>query len=112
MAQQSSPCRFLLWVQLVQGAVDTHGDVQVVQSSILADFVHHSRHPGAAYLSGAPGHRAAHFLDDDAVVTGAVESQLLQDGPDLQQRQTIAGEQQRGQRSANSSTVFGSVSAV
>lgn len=82
--------RVLLWVQLVERAVHTHGDVQVVQSPVLTDLVHHRRHSGSADLSGATGHGAAHLLDDNTVITGAVESQLLQDRPDLQQRQTIA----------------------
>lgn len=88
----------LLWVQLVERAVHAHGDVQVVQSSVLTDLVHHGGHPGSADLSRAAGHRAAHLLDDNTVVAGAVEPQLLQDRPDLQQRQTIAAEQEGGGR--------------
>lgn len=79
-----------LWVEFVKRAVHAHGDVQVVQRSVLSDLVHHGRHPGSADLRGAAGHGAAHLLDDDAVVAGAVEPQLLQDRPDLQQRQTVA----------------------
>lgn len=79
-----------LWVEFVKRAVHAHGDVQVVQASVLPDLIHHGRHAGSADLSGAAGHGAAHLLDDDAVVAGAVEAQLLQDSPDLQQRQTVA----------------------
>lgn len=96
-------------MQLVERAVHAHGDVQVVQAAVLADLVHHGGHAGAADLGRAAGHRAAHLLHDDAVVTGAGEAQLLQDRPDLQQRQAIAveGEEggERGERSANSSRV-------
>lgn len=91
----------LLWVQLVQRAVHAHGNVQVVQSPVLTDLVHHSSHPGSADLSRAAGHRAAHLLDDNTVITGAVEPQLLQDRPDLQQRQTIAVEQERAGESVS-----------
>lgn len=90
--------RLLLWVQLVQRAVHAHGDIQVVHASVLTDLVDHGSHSGSADLSGAAGHRATHLLDDDTVITGAVEPQLLQDRPDLQQRQTIAVEQERGGR--------------
>lgn len=38
----------------------------------------------------------AHLFDDDAVVTGAVQAQVLQDGSDLQQSQPVAGEGARG----------------
>lgn len=79
-----------LWVEFVKRAVHAHGDVQVVQASVLPDLIHHGRHAGSADLSGAAGHGAAHLLDDDAVVAGAVEAELLQDSPDLQQRQTVA----------------------
>lgn len=86
----------LLWVQLVERAVHAHGDIQVLQPSVLTDLVHHGRHPGSADLSRAAGHGAAHLLDDNTVITGAVEPQLLQDRPDLQQRQTIAVEGGQG----------------
>jgi len=86
------PPRALLRVQLVERAVHAHRGVQVVQASVLTDLVHHGGHAGSAHLRRAAGHRAAHLLHDDAVVAGAVEPQLLQDGPDLQQRQTIAVE--------------------
>lgn len=107
----------LLWVQLVERAVHAHGNIQVVQPSVLTDLVHHSSHSGSADLSRAAGHGAAHLLDDNTVITGAVEPQLLQDRPDLQQRQTIAVEQggrgERGcQRSANSGRVTGYLTAV
>lgn len=84
----------LLWVQLVERAVHAHGNIQVVQSSVLTDLVHHSSHSGSADLSRTAGHRATHLLDDNTVITGAVEPQLLQDRPDLQQRQTIAVEKE------------------
>lgn len=38
----------------------------------------------------------AHLFDDDAVVTGAVQAQVLQDGSDLQQSQPVAGGGARG----------------
>lgn len=38
----------------------------------------------------------AHLFDDDAVVTGAVQTQVLQDGSDLQQSQPVAGGGARG----------------
>lgn len=99
-----------LWVEFVQRAVHAHSDVQVVQPSVLTDFIHHGRHPGTADLGGAAGHGAAHLLDDNTVVAGAVEPQLLQDSPDLQQRQTVAvGE---GQRSDNSRSVTGYLTAA
>lgn len=79
-----------LRVQLVERAVHAHRHVQVVQSPVLTDLVHHGGHAGSADLSGATRHGAAHLFDDDTVITGAVEPQLLQDRPDLQQRQTIA----------------------
>lgn len=67
----------LLWVQLIEGAINAHGDVQVVQSSVLPDLVHNSRHAGSADLRGTAGHCATHLLDNNTVITGAVESQLL-----------------------------------
>lgn len=107
----------LLWVQLVERAVHAYCNVQVVHSPVLTDLVHHSSHAGSADLSRTTGHRATHLLDDNTVITGAVEPQLLQDRPDLQQRQTIAVEQEgRGgracQRSANSRRVTGYLTAV
>lgn len=93
-----------LWVEFVQRAVHAYGDVQVVQPSVLTDFIHHGRHPGSADLSGAARHGATHLLDDNTVVAGAVQPQLLQDSPDLQQRQTVAvGEGVRGQTTAAAS---------
>lgn len=97
----------LLWVQLVECAVHAHCNIQVVQSSVLTDLVHDSGHSSSANLSCSAGHRATHLLDDNTVIAGAVEPQLLQDRPDLQQGQTIAvecggghGERVRGQPTA------------
>lgn len=91
-------------MEFVQRAIHAYGDVQVVQPSVLTDFIHHSRHPGSADLSGATGHCATHLLDDYTVVAGAVKPQLLQDSPDLQQCQTVAV-REGGQRSDNSGSV-------
>lgn len=99
-------------MEFVKRAVHAHGDVQVVQASVLPDLIHHGRHAGSADLSGAAGHGAAHLLDDDAVVAGAVEAQLLQDSPDLQQRQTVAVGGGGGQSSDNSRSVTGSLTAA
>ena len=84
----------LLWVQLVERAIYAHGNVQVVQSSVLTNLVHYSSHSSSADLSSTAGHSATHLLDDNTVITGAVKSQLLQDRPDLQQCQTITVEQE------------------
>lgn len=107
-------CQLLLRVELVERAVHAHSNIQAVQPSVLTDLVHHGCHSGSADLGGAVGHGAAHLLDDNTVITGAVEPQLLQDCPDLQQRQTIAVEKRRGggQRSANSRGVTGYLTAV
>ncbi len=108
--------RVLLWVQLVERAVHAHGGIQVVQASVLTDLVHHRSHSGSADLSCAAGHCATHLFDDDTVITGAVEPQLLQDRPDLQQCQTIAVSRRGGgrasQRSANSRRVTGYLTAA
>lgn len=66
-----------LWVQFVECSVHPHSDVQVVQRSVLANLVHHAGHSGSADLSRTAGHGAAYLLDDDTVVTCAVQTQLL-----------------------------------
>lgn len=38
-------------MQLIEGPIYPHGDVQIIQSSILSDFINHGRHPCAAQLS-------------------------------------------------------------
>lgn len=104
--------QLLLWVQLVECAIHTHCNIQVVQSSVLTDLVHHCSHSSSAQLSCSAGHCAAHLLDDNTVITGAVEPQLLQDRSDLQQGQTIAverggrGESQRSGESLDTSQLF------
>lgn len=98
--------QLLLWVQLVECAIHAHCNIQVVQSSVLTDLVHHCSHSSSAQLSCSAGHCAAHLLDDNTVITGAVEPQLLQDRSDLQQGQTIAvvgGGRVRGQPTAGES---------
>lgn len=39
---------------------------------------------------------ASDLFDDDTVITGAVQPQVLQDGSHLQQSQSVTGEQHRG----------------
>lgn len=80
-----------LRVELVEGAVHTHGHFQSIQPTVFSYLVHHGGHASAAELGCPPRHDGTHLLDDDAVVTGALEPQVAQDGPDLQQGQAVAG---------------------
>ena len=73
-------------MKLVECAIHAHSHVEVVQPSVLADLVHHGSHARTTQLRGPLGHHPAHGLDEDTVVTGAVQAQLLEDGPDLEQR--------------------------
>lgn len=61
----------LLWVELVQGSVHTHGHAEGVEVTVLTDFVDHGGERGTAQLSRSLRHHAAHLLHQDAVVTRA-----------------------------------------
>lgn len=73
-------------MKLVQRPVHTHSHVEVVQPSVLTDLIHYGRHAGTAQLRCPLGHHPAHGLHEDTVIAGAVQAQLLEDGPDLEQR--------------------------
>ena len=60
-------------MQLVEGPVHTHCHSEGVQPTVLSDFVHYGSHACATELSCASSHHGAHLLDDDAVITRALE---------------------------------------
>ena len=76
-------------MELVECSVHPHGDVHVGQPAVLSDLLNHGGHSGSAELSSAVRHDATHLLDYDTVITRAVQPQVLQDGPDLQERQAV-----------------------
>lgn len=73
-------------MKLVERSIHSHCHVEMVQPSVLSDLIHHGSHACATQLRGPLGHHPAHGLDEDTVITGAVQAQLLEDGPDLEQR--------------------------
>lgn len=83
-----------LRVQLVQGAIHTHGNLQVLKSLVLSPFFHDGSQARTTELGSPPGHSSTHLLHHDAVLTCAVQAQLLQDPPDLEEGQPVTvGEQ-------------------
>lgn len=85
-----------LRVQLVQRAIHSHGDLQVLQPLVFPPLLHDSSQAGAAELGCPPGHSSAHLLHHNAVLTCAVQAELLQDPPDLEEGQSITvGKQSR-----------------
>lgn len=83
-----------LWVQLVQSAIHAHGDLEVLQALVFPPLLHDGSHAGAAHLGSPPRHGPAHLLHHYAVFTRAVQAQLLQDPPDLQEGQPVTADKQ------------------
>lgn len=90
------PSGHSLWVQLVQGAVYTHGDPQVFQPLVFPPFLHDSSHASTTELGCTTGHNSTHLLDYDAVLTCAVQAQLLQDPPHLKEGQAVTAGKHSG----------------
>lgn len=83
-------------MQLVQGAIHTHGDLQVLKPLVFPPLLHDGGQASTVELGRPPGHSSAHLLHHDAVLTRAVQAKLLQDLPDLEEGQPIAaGKQSR-----------------
>lgn len=90
-----------LRMQLVQSPVHAHCYFESLQPTVFSDFVHHGSHACSTELSRPPGHHSAHLLDNDAIITGALEPQVVQDGTDLQQGQAVTGGRGESGRSAD-----------
>jgi len=71
-------------MELVQGAIHPNSDVQMVQATVLSDFVYNCSHSRSTELSRSAGNGSAHFFDDNTVVACAIQAQMLQNGPHLQ----------------------------
>lgn len=85
-------------MELVKSPVYTHCHFEAVQASVFSYLVHHSSHACATELGRTPGNHGAHLLHNDAVITRALQSEVTQDGPDLQQGQAVtAGERDNDQ---------------
>lgn len=94
--------RHSLRMELVEGPIHAHCHFEGVQPTVFSYFVHHGSHACTTELGCPPCHYSAHLFDNDAVVTGALEPQVVQDGTDLQQGQAVTaewgwGETARGQ---------------
>ena len=84
-------------MKLVERPVHAHSHVEAVQPPVFADLIHHGGHARATQLRRPLGHHPAHGLHEDTVVARAIQAQLLEDGPDLQQRQSVAvGDKSQG----------------
>lgn len=91
-----------LRVQLVQGAIHAHGDPQALEPLVFPPFLYNGGQASATELGRPPGHSSAHLLHHDAVLTRAVQAELLQDPPDLEEGQPItAGKHSRMSGSAS-----------
>lgn len=96
--------RHSLRVQLVQGAVHAHSDLQVLQPLVFPPLLHDGSHACATELGRPTGHRSTHLLHHDAVLTRAVQAKLLQDPPHLEEGQPIAAERRVLSREKNLGT--------
>lgn len=77
-------------MEFVERAVHSHCDFQLIEVTVQTYLVHHGGQAGSAQLGGTFGHHAAHLLHQNTVVTRACrQAQMLQDGADLPQRQTV-----------------------
>lgn len=56
-------------MQLIEGPIHPHGDVQMIQFSILSDFIDHGRHPCAAQLSGTSGHCSTNLMNNEKALS-------------------------------------------
>lgn len=83
-------------MEFVEGPIHTNGDLKGLQMSVLSDLVHHRGHSCPTQLSGTSSDHGAHLLHNDAVVTGALQTKVLEDVTDLKQRQAITGGTRRG----------------
>lgn len=87
--------RHSLRVQLVQGAVHAHSDLQVLEPLVFPPLLHDGSHACATELGRPAGHSATHLLHHDAVLARAVQAELLQDPPHLEEGQPIAAGRKR-----------------
>lgn len=86
---QSNPGHSLR-VELVERAVHSDSDAELLKASVQSDLVHHGRQTGSTQLRRTLGHHAAHLLHQNTVITRAADqAQVLQDGAHLPQSQTI-----------------------
>lgn len=78
-------------MEFVERAVHSYCDIELLEATIAPYLVDHGRQTGSTQLGRPSGHHAANLLHKNTVVARtAGQTQVLQDGPDLPQCQTIA----------------------
>lgn len=83
-------CDHSLWVKFVERAVHSNCDAELIEATVQTDFIHHGCQTGSTQLCCSFGHDAANLLHKNTVITcTAGQTQMLQDGADLPQCQTI-----------------------
>lgn len=86
--------RHSLRVQLVESSVHTHSDLEVLQPLVFSSLLHDGSQACAAELGSPPRHGPTHLLHHNTVFARAVQAQLLQDLPDLQEGQPVTVDKQ------------------
>lgn len=86
--------RHSLRVKLVKSSVHTHSDLEVLQPLVFSSLLHDGCQACAAELGSPPRHGPTHLLHHNAVFARAVQAQLLQDLPDLQEGQPVTVDKQ------------------
>lgn len=82
---------YSLWVEFVERAVHSYSDAELLKATVQSYLVHHGRQTGSTQLGRTFGHHTANLLHQNTVITRAADqTQVLQDGAHLPQRQTIA----------------------
>lgn len=83
-------------MELVQSPIYTDSDLQALHTLVLPLLLQYSSQPCPTEPGSPCGDHPTHLLDDDAVLTGAVQPQLLQDAPHLEQGQAVTAQGSTG----------------
>ena len=81
-------------MQLVQCAIHAHGALEAPEPLVVSPLLHDGSHAGTTNLGGPPRHSPTHLLHHNTVFARAVQAQLLQDPPDLQEGQPVTVDKQ------------------
>lgn len=79
-------------MELVQSPIYTDSDLQALHTLVLPLLLQNSGQPCPTEPGSPCGNHPTHLLDDDAVVTRAVQPQLLQDAPHLEEGQAVTAQ--------------------
>lgn len=86
--------RYSLRMELVQSPIHSNGDLQALHTLVFSLLLYNSSQSCPTELGSSFWNSSTHLFHNDAVFTCAVQAQLLQNSPDLEESEPVTAQKE------------------